>query len=641
MKYLLLFFSTFFFGQNINLDNVSISELNEQHHSIDSSASAAYIFKTGTAKFILNGVGVWSVITEVNIKIKIYKKEGLKYANFEVPYYVGGNINEGVIFSKACTYNLENNKIIKTKLEGEGEFKEQINKKWRTKKISLPAVKVGSVIEFSYKHTSSYFTKIEDWSFQEDIPVNYVDYYIYIPEYLRYRTLITGYVDIERDVKIINTGRFGEVKYGYKSKNVPALKIENYVFDNENSKSVLKNEIATIDYPNRQVKNYTLDWEGVAKSLLEEDDFGKQLKQTGFFEKDIDSVVKNSITIENKIDAILTFIQNKISWNGAYGYLTDKGVKKAYSDSSGNVAEVNINLINALNYLGIKSYPVLVSTRGNGIVAYPSRYGFNYLIVGALVDGKYVLLDATDKLSTKNILPLKALSWKGRLIVNEKETVEIFLENLKKSNKNITGQFNIYGDGKLEGKIRNQLFDYFAYDYRKKGFLKNNQFTTENIEREYPFMKINDYLVQNKEELTKPIIETFDLKHDFLTEKIGEHIYFSPMLMFQINDNPFKNNERLYPIDFNFPLKESYNLLINIPEGFEVDFLPEQINLKTDNEYLVFKMSVLKKEKLLHVIATFEINSAFVPSKHYSSLKEFYKEMIKKQSEKIILKKKL
>jgi hypothetical protein len=45
--------------------------------------------------------------------------------NFEVPYYVGYEDlqDESVKFSNACTYNLEDGKIVKTKLNNEGSFK--------------------------------------------------------------------------------------------------------------------------------------------------------------------------------------------------------------------------------------------------------------------------------------------------------------------------------------------------------------------------------------------------------------------------------------------------------------------------------------------------------------------------------------
>jgi hypothetical protein len=41
-------------------------------------------------------------------------KEGLSWVNFEVPYYVGYDLqDESVKFSNACTYNLEDGKIVK------------------------------------------------------------------------------------------------------------------------------------------------------------------------------------------------------------------------------------------------------------------------------------------------------------------------------------------------------------------------------------------------------------------------------------------------------------------------------------------------------------------------------------------------
>ena len=67
-----------------------------------------------------------------------------------VPYYLGSNLKEDVSFSDAVTYNLVGGKIEKTKLKSEGEFNEKINKYWRRKKITMPNVKEGSIIEYEY-----------------------------------------------------------------------------------------------------------------------------------------------------------------------------------------------------------------------------------------------------------------------------------------------------------------------------------------------------------------------------------------------------------------------------------------------------------------------------------------------------------
>jgi hypothetical protein len=45
---------------------------------------------------------------------------------------------------KGLTYNIENGKVIETKLEKDNIFTEQLTKQISVKKVSMPAVKEGS-----------------------------------------------------------------------------------------------------------------------------------------------------------------------------------------------------------------------------------------------------------------------------------------------------------------------------------------------------------------------------------------------------------------------------------------------------------------------------------------------------------------
>ena len=107
------------FSQKVELGNVTIDELNEKQHPKDTTAVAAFLFKKGEVYF-----DDLTTITRVRIKIKIYKKEGLKWANEEILHYING---ESVAFSDAATYNLVDGKIEKIKLKKEGEFEQKIN----------------------------------------------------------------------------------------------------------------------------------------------------------------------------------------------------------------------------------------------------------------------------------------------------------------------------------------------------------------------------------------------------------------------------------------------------------------------------------------------------------------------------------
>ena len=96
--------------------DLEIRSLNEKINAKDTSAVATILFEKGKTYFDYKQNEGFFVMTEVEMKIKIYKKGGYEWANSEVPFYIGSSNRESVSFSKAVTYNLVNNQIEKTKL---------------------------------------------------------------------------------------------------------------------------------------------------------------------------------------------------------------------------------------------------------------------------------------------------------------------------------------------------------------------------------------------------------------------------------------------------------------------------------------------------------------------------------------------
>ena len=103
-----LVFANHFYAQKYELGEVTKEELLEKKHPTDTSAVAAILFKKAKTTFTLSDEDGFICNTEFLIKIKIYKKQGLDWANFEIPFYVGFDEikDEMVTVSKACTYNL-------------------------------------------------------------------------------------------------------------------------------------------------------------------------------------------------------------------------------------------------------------------------------------------------------------------------------------------------------------------------------------------------------------------------------------------------------------------------------------------------------------------------------------------------------
>jgi hypothetical protein len=671
VKTYLFFFFFFFFSfvtmstvaQEFKLGKVSIAELEQKAHPKDTAAVAAILFKKGETRFeYMQGEG-FRVFTEVSMRIKIYKKEGYDWANQEMRFWSGsGSIKENVSFSDVVTYNLVAGKIEKTKLKSEGEFEENIDKFLNKKKITLPNVKVGSVLEYKYTIRTNNIGMFRKFDFQTSIPVDYSEYKTYIPEYFIYNSKIKGFITPQINVEKSNKSftitskerseglvaqtnflsdkiDYQETKTIYVSKEMPAIKEEAFVNNIDNYTTSLVQELSMTNYPNEPLKPYSSNWNAVVKTIYDYDDFGPELNKTGYFEDDLKAVVSGLTTQVEIITAVLNHVKSTIKWNEYNGYSCDDGVKKAYKDKTGNVAEINLMLTAMLRTAGLKANPVLLSTRSNGIALFPNRTAFNYVIAAVETPEGLLLLDATSKFSTPNVLPFRDLNWMGRLIREDGTSEEVDLMPKKASFDYVTMNYAIEPDGKITGKLRRQRTDHNAMSFRSEIENTKEEEYLEKLENENEKIEIAAYSRTNEKDVQLPIIETCSFTGTNLCEFIGEKIYINPMLFFTNEHNPFKQENREYPVDYGFPFLDKYTINIDIPVGYVVETLPKSTQLNMEENLGSFKFLSNASGNKIQLSISHQINTPIVSSEYYSMLKEYYQGMIDKETEKIVLKK--
>jgi len=661
----ILLANTYTYSQNHELGKVTIDELKEKVCPSDTSAVAAVLFNVGKVSYSYSQTKEgFELLTEITTKIKIYKKEGYDFANQSFRYYTddGGNL-EKVNISKAVTYNLVDGKIEKTKLNSDGEFDEKVTKFWSRKKITMPNVKEGSIIEFKIEIRSPYVRDIPDWDFQKSIPVYFSEFTTYIPEYfffnVRYKGFLTPVVTQEKLSKTITLTskdrdeslnarpttfssekiNYYDLKTKYTLENLPALKEEAFVNNIDNYRATVLHELSGEKFPNKPFENFSTNWETVVKRIYESESFGEELKKTDYFEKDLDAIIKESTPQEDRVMLIFNFVKSRMNWNETYGIYCDDGVKKAYQDKKGNAAEINIMLTAMLRYAGFDANPILVSTRYNGISLFPSRTSFNNVICGVELQNQVVLLDATSKFSMPNILPIQDLNWNGRIIRKNESSSEINLMPILNSKDVVNIMATINTEGEVSGKIRDQYFDYNAFVFR----VNNNGITKESyiekLEKRHQGLEIVEYDVQNNNDLSKPIVENYSFTTNNSVEIIGDKMYLSPFLFFAMTENPFKEEKREYPIDFVYPNQDKFNISLTIPEGYIVETLPQPKAVVMPEELANFKYNISNTGNQIQILYTLDVNQAIISSEYYDALKNFFKEIVDKQTEKIVLKK--
>ncbi|HQZ24473.1 MAG TPA: DUF3857 domain-containing protein [Flavobacterium sp.] len=643
-------------AQKFELGKVSIKELQEKTHPIDTSAVATILYNKAKTVFEYNLKDGFSINTEYEFRIKIYKKEGLKWANKQVSYYVGyQKYNDDVVeFSNAVTYNLENEKIVKTKLNNEGIFKKNVNKNWSEASITMPNVKVGSIIEYKYILKTENIVEFPVFNFQYEIPVNYSEYNTEIPGFFVYKSKLLGFIQLDREQKITNGSlnyakeneptksnivTFQQVISKYKTYNIPALKEEAFVDNIQNYRTSMELELEKTQFYGEPVKDYAQTWEGVAKSIYNDKDFGDELLESGYFEQDYQKIINNVGSQNERMEAIFKFVQNKMNWDNKRGCFTDKGVKKAYQEGTGNIAEINFILITMLKAAGINANPVLISTIDNGILLFPSRAVFNYVIVAAEIDGKQILLDATNKYTTFNILPLNVLNRTGRLIRQDGTSDEISLDPKTQSKESTNMEVSLNGKAEIVGKIRIQKTDYEAFIFRENNSGINKENYLEKIENDLNGIQISDYSIENVTDLSKPIAENITFTSDKGCEIINGKMYINPLLFFTQTKNPFVQERREFPIYFGYPTQEKFSINIEIPQGYVVESYPKTIKIATIENTGLFAFDISVSGTKIQIQATTDIISARLSANYYRILKEFFQKVIDKQNEKIVLKK--
>src|SRR5690348_10162442 len=118
----------------VKFGDIPMDDMTMTTYAPDSSASAVILVDYGEA-YIMATSAAAKMTFERHIRIKILKEDGTSWANAIIPLFSGGE--ETVSGLKAVTYNLENGKIVESKMSKDAIFKEKFNRYIDHEKFTL------------------------------------------------------------------------------------------------------------------------------------------------------------------------------------------------------------------------------------------------------------------------------------------------------------------------------------------------------------------------------------------------------------------------------------------------------------------------------------------------------------------------
>jgi hypothetical protein len=449
--------------------NATMEELTMTSCSIDPAASAAILDNYG--HYYFNRYYYYSVqelrtFYHYQVRLKIFTEEGKRYATITIPYH-GFDEYEDVTEITGYTYNLVNGNTVKTKMK-------QKNIRWQKNgrgvwycTFTLPDVKPGSVIEYSYKIASLDFARLKNWMFQDKVPVLHSDMVLTAPNFYQFAffsNMPQGNLTYDKRESYVYLPFYtaniycNATELHLKADEIPAFKKEEGTTDS--SQVILKGEFllvsaitrptefnhlneyylmpylkpllltTTEEYyePMERIRLYNetivsykiveaMDWPSLVKSLGKRNDFGKNMIKAFECKWLIDSFRKAGEGRQRMI-AVYDYVRRTMKWNGEYRIFASNSPEKIFEKKTGYSSDINFQLINLLSRSGIPARPVLLSTRSNGPVYKELGFlrKFNHVIVSVELDGTRYLLDATDPNRPYNLLSTDDLNGEGLLV---------------------------------------------------------------------------------------------------------------------------------------------------------------------------------------------------------------------------------
>ncbi|MBQ8673798.1 MAG: DUF3857 domain-containing protein [Bacteroides sp.] len=637
----------------------SKEELALEHYAPDTTATALCLVREGNIYFTYNDG--FRLVTETWVRLKILKPQGVSHGTVSIPYYAPADPTKSqdvVQDLEGTAYNMEQGKLVKTRLKKEYVGDERVNPSYRVMKFSLPGVKEGTVIEYRYKVLSDYVVHVENWTMQEDIPVIYNRCKFEVPAVYVYNfefrggnriqveqghgvmqcssTLSSGVSKIDKGFQV-NTQ-----EYTFTSQNLPAIRQnEPYCYCPEDHRIQITFDLQATNFPQEGYKPYSKDWGDVDRVLLqtERGDFGRHLAMSDPFLEDTKRMGSGLTDFDQKVATAFTLLKSKLVWDGNYRLECDD-MEKVLREGKGSNAALNFVFMSILRSFAIPSYPVVMSRRSLGILPtfFPSFQKLNTFVVAIYhpETKKYLFLDSSMDYPLYGLLPAELSVDKARILSPDLPEKEKWV-NLQQLSNNQT-MINFTADitpERINGHVRNTRYGQQAMHHKTA---INKADTLQAIAANYPEGIMISHLQLN-ESTSGRLTLTEEMDFRLPIEANGDYLYLNPMLFPQLKENPFTQSDRMLPVEFAHPYKCYIIGRLTLPEGYVVEELPPSQAVKTSDGKLQYKYILKQEGNILRLAYTFEVNASSYAAGQYAQLHDIWSKAVEHNQSVIALKK--
>jgi hypothetical protein len=187
------------------------------------------------------------------------------------------------------------------------------------------------------------------------------------------------------------------------------------------------------------------------------------------------------------------------------------------------------------------------------------------------------------------------------------------------------------------GTIHSKRTGYHALD-SKKEFFPNQEAYIEKLENRFPYIEITNFHESDNEVSNPDFKENYDIEYKY--DDVGNNIYLNPFFVKFFNENPFKLQERTYPIDFGYQDTYYYSFILNLNENYSIVEKPKDFSINLPNKSGQIHLSTTVLGNRLSLVFKIDFNESIYHAGYYPYLKEFMSKIVEIQNNSLILLKK-
>jgi len=375
----------------------------------------------------------------------------------------------------------------------------------------------------------------------------------------------------------------------------------------------------------RTVTQVRIFW-GLLTGLSFLNDKGKQLEA-------------GNIPVAEKVSEAIAFIQENIKWNKQNSLTASYEFRENFKKNhTGNSADVNLSLIALLRKAGINAYPIVLSTRDNGMLnpGFPSVSRLNYVAVLINHDNVQMLADATSPFSAPGILPEQCLNFSAWVVLRDggmwvdlssgkadvvKQFIRITVDDAKQFTADVTSSYEDYG------------FLNWAPKYMEAG---SEELYAAQVKNDTRSVEVTSYKLKSmdKGKMRASETTTANISNTDYVQDIGREVMINPFVLSGL-ENPFKSEGRKFPIDFKYRKNRSIVVSITLPNTYKVRTVPESFSVSLPDNSAKFSFLCNTMNNNVNIKCDVVINKQVFSESEYVMLKSFFAEVIRKMSEPI------